>query len=72
MRVEVVKMGDDESGRKFPRSSCDSLGKDEERKRARGPCGSRPSYGKICNRINARFEGGSESKAPKRWGRCSV
>jgi len=32
VRLEVVKMGDEEIGRRFSRSSCESFGKDEERK----------------------------------------
>ena len=52
-------MGDVDLGRKFLRSSWESLGKDEERKRERCSRGSRSSCGNICNRMEDRFEGGA-------------
>jgi len=63
-------MGDMGSGRKFPRSSCESLGKDEERRVARRPCGSWTLYGEMCNRRDEIFEGGFESKALKKRASC--
>ena len=71
-RLEVVKMGDEQAGRKFLRSSCESFGKDEERKRARCSFGSRSSYGETFNRMDETFEAGLESKAPKNWVSCSL
>ena len=59
-------MGDEKLGRKFPRLSWESLGKDEERNWAKWPCGSWLSYGKLCNRMEEAFEGGLESRTPKK------
>jgi len=59
-------MGEDGLGRKFPMLSVESFGRGKERRRARHPWGSRPSYGFTCNRMDERFEGGFESKTPKK------
>lgn len=65
VRLEVVKIGDKVSGRKPLRSSCERLGKGEEMKRARSPCGSRLSFEATHNRSDDTFEGKPGSKAPK-------
>ena len=63
-------MGDKGSGRKFLRSSCESLGKDEKRKQERRPCGSWMLYGEICNQMDDTFEGGVELKVAKKHASC--
>jgi len=47
--------------------TVESLGRGKERRRAKRPWGSRPSYGFICNRMYETFEGGFESNTPKKW-----
>ena len=69
VRLEVVKMGDEWSGRKPPMSSSESFGKGEEMKRAR-PSGSLSEYCSITsNRRDEAFEGGLGSNAPKKYSR---
>ena len=72
MRLEVVKTGDEESGRKPSIPNTESFGKDEERKRSRqfGRLGW--SGLKMWKQIDEAFEGAFELKASKNCTSCSV